>query len=186
MQNLRQVNEQRNGMNREHQGTDRKGQDAERRDPGLVSYQVNERPGRHLAGHGTDGADAERDADGGLRPTLAAEVDRYERPEAGLNVGDEQIEPIQAAARRDLRRLHRRGSCRGRIIGDSRHSFRTRGRRGRRRVRLHQSLRTRAVAVLGGGFQFVATHAQQHRSIVAIWVETQQAPIHGDALIAHA
>ena len=57
----------------------------------------------------------EHQADVDLRPFLRGEIDRDERPEAGLHVGDEEdepVEPAQAARATDARRLARAGSRR--------------------------------------------------------------------------
>jgi hypothetical protein len=51
-----------------------------------------------LARHRGGGAEAEREADAGLAPALARQIDRDERAEAGLDVGDEEIEMIETAA----------------------------------------------------------------------------------------
>jgi hypothetical protein len=51
-----------------------------------------------LARHPGDGAEAEREAYAGLGPALAREIDRDERAEAGLDIGDEKVEMIETAA----------------------------------------------------------------------------------------
>ena len=56
-----------------------------------------------------------RHPDGGLRPALAAQIDGDEGAEAGLDVGNEQIEPIETASRGGVNRLGaRRFGCRPR------------------------------------------------------------------------
>ena len=64
----------------------------------LLRDRVDQRTGRQLAGHRGDRAEAQREADRGLRPALGRQIDRDERAEAGLYVGDEEIEPVEAAA----------------------------------------------------------------------------------------
>jgi hypothetical protein len=70
----------------------------------------------------TGGGENETDID--LRPLLSGQKDRDERTKAGLNVGneeDEPIEPAQAVARRGERRLAAVETFgrRRRIIGNS-------------------------------------------------------------------
>src|SRR6202034_192897 len=69
---------------------------------------IDQSTGGHLARHRAHGAYRERHPDGGLRPLLAAEIHRDEGAEAGLYVGDEQIEIVESAARRSLGGTRRR------------------------------------------------------------------------------
>ena len=62
----------------------------------------------HEAGRGENKADID------LRPFLRGEIDRDEGPEAGLHVGDEEDEPIEAAQAAPRRRERRLGWLRRR------------------------------------------------------------------------
>ncbi len=52
------------------------------------------------------------EADIDLRPALRGEIDRDERPESGLHVGDEKNEPVETAQAAPRRRRRRFGSRR--------------------------------------------------------------------------
>ena len=58
---------------------------------------IDQRAAGHLARHRDRPAEAEREADLGLGPSLAREIDRDERAEAGLDIGDEEDEPVEPA-----------------------------------------------------------------------------------------
>jgi hypothetical protein len=60
-------------------------------------HHIDQRASRNLARHRGGGAEAQREADPGLRPALACEVDRDERAKAGLDIGDEEIEMVETA-----------------------------------------------------------------------------------------
>ena len=126
VKDFREVHEQPDRMDGEHQGARREHQHAERGDAGLVPRRIDQRAGRHLADHGADRADGERQADCRLRPTLSAEIHGDEWTEPGLDVGYEKIEPVQAAPGRCVRPAHARWRQRRRLPA---------GRRGRRRGR---------------------------------------------------
>ena len=52
---------------------------------------------RHLADQRDEAGRRKHEADVDLRPLLRREIDRHERTETGLHVGDEEDEPIEAA-----------------------------------------------------------------------------------------
>ena len=62
----------------------------------LVSQRVHRGAGRHLAYQRSHGAGAQRKTDLALGPMLPGEVDRDERPERRLQVGHEEVQPVQA------------------------------------------------------------------------------------------
>jgi hypothetical protein len=67
-----------------------------------------------LPGQGDKAGGRQHEADVDLCPFLSGEIDRNERPEAGLDVGnekDEPVEPAQAPVRR-TRRWFARGRLR--------------------------------------------------------------------------
>jgi hypothetical protein len=113
------------------QGGDADGDDGDAGDEALGAGGIDDGATRHLAEERDDARRRLHETDIELRPALPGEVDRHERAEAGLYVGDEKdepIEPAQAARRRMQRRLA---------------AFRRRRRRrrqgfaGERAVRLH-------------------------------------------------
>ena len=88
----------------------RRRRDHRQRDAGdqtLATAPIDDGAARHLADQRDDAADRQHEADIGLRPFLRRQVDRDERAESGLHVGDEEHEPVEPAqaARRGMRRL---------------------------------------------------------------------------------
>ena len=70
---------------------------------GLAVDHIDQGAGRHLACHRADRAETEREADPRLGPALGRQINRDERPEPSLDVGDEQVEPVEATASRNPR-----------------------------------------------------------------------------------
>ncbi len=100
MQHFGEVDEERERRDGEEQGTHGEDKDAEHGDVALAADGVDQRAGRKLACHRRDGPEAEGKTDRGLRPALRRQVDGNERAETGLNIGNEEVEPIEAARRR--------------------------------------------------------------------------------------
>src|SRR5215207_3900436 len=71
--------------------------DGERRGALLGAYPIDQPAARHLAQKADDAADGEDEPDIDLRPLLGGQIDRKEWPEAGLDVGNEEGEPVEAA-----------------------------------------------------------------------------------------
>ena len=71
--------------------------DRKARDQPLGAGGIDERAARHLADQRDDAADRQHQADLDLRPFLRRQIDRDERPEAGLHVGEKEDEPVEAA-----------------------------------------------------------------------------------------
>ena len=88
------------GRGREHDGKDRPyrvserahadGRHREARDQPLGAGGVDEGAARHLPHQADDAADRQHETDVDLGPFLRGEIDRDERTEAGLHVGDER------------------------------------------------------------------------------------------------
>jgi hypothetical protein len=94
----------------------------ERGDATLRAHGVEEEPARHLKGQCGKAAGGQNQSDVDLGPLMGREIDRDERAEPGLYVGDEEREPVERAlapARRPDRRLRWRCPCRSgpRIVG---------------------------------------------------------------------
>ena len=96
------------GPEGEHDGADADGDAGGQGGQALVVKGVDQRAAGELADHAGDGADAERGADAALGPGFGAEIDGDERAEAGLDVGDEEVMPIQAELARSERSLEGR------------------------------------------------------------------------------
>ena len=97
VQHLGQIDRERRRPQREQQRAGGEDENAEGSDAALAPHRVDQRAGRDLAQQGRDRAEAEGEADGGLRPALGRQIDGDERPEAGLDIGDEQVEPVESA-----------------------------------------------------------------------------------------
>ena len=65
---------------------------------------VDQRPGWHLPDQRDHSAGAQHQADLDLRPRMAREIDRDERPKSGLNVGEKENKPVEAAGARPRQR----------------------------------------------------------------------------------
>ena len=61
------------------------------------SRRIDQRAARHLRDQRDEAGHGENKADVDLRPFLRGQIDRDERPETGLHVGDEEDEPVEAA-----------------------------------------------------------------------------------------
>ena len=61
----------------------------------LVARGIHQCAGGKLADQRDDGAEGEGEADLDLGPFVRRQIDRDERPEAGLHVGDEEIQQIE-------------------------------------------------------------------------------------------
>src|SRR5262249_61764169 len=80
--------------------SERAGADCEERNAGDQSrgaYRIDQHAGRQLAGQGDKPAGGEDETDVDLCPGMRREVDRHKRTETGLNVGEEEAEPVKAA-----------------------------------------------------------------------------------------
>ncbi|MHC2369380.1 hypothetical protein ACVIQT_004028 [Bradyrhizobium diazoefficiens] len=73
------------------------GRDGKGGDQPLGFCRVDDRPARHLPDQGDDAANRQHEADLALRPFLRRQIDRDEGAEAGLHVGEEEDEPVEAA-----------------------------------------------------------------------------------------
>ena len=107
MQQLRSHDRNEYRPRRNRKGAHADADDGDRRHQTLGAGGVDERAARHLAGQGYEPADREGEADIDLRPFLLGQVDRDERPESGLRVGEKEDEPVEAAPARDGRRRAR-------------------------------------------------------------------------------
>ena len=90
------------------QGGDADGDDGDAGDEALGARGIDDGAAGHLAEQRHDARRRLHEADIELRPALPGQIDRHERAETGLHVGDEEdepIEPAQAARRRMQRRL---------------------------------------------------------------------------------
>jgi hypothetical protein len=88
------------GKNRPHRIGKRAGADGRDRKAGhqpLGTGSVDDRSAGHLPEQGDDAADRQHKADLDLGPFLGGQIDRNERPEAGLHVGQKENEPVEAA-----------------------------------------------------------------------------------------
>jgi hypothetical protein len=65
----------------------------------LRTHPIDERPGRRLREDACDPSDRESKPDALLVPFVPGEVDGEEWPYAGLNVGQKEVQPVQAAQR---------------------------------------------------------------------------------------
>ena len=91
--------------------TDRDRDDGETCDQPFRSRGIDERAAGHLPDQRDETADGENEADIDLRPFLGGQIDRDERAETGLHIGDEEhepVEPAQAALRRAAGRFLQR------------------------------------------------------------------------------
>ena len=187
VQDFGEIDEQRNRMDREHQGAGREDQYAERGDPGLVRNGVDQRTCRHLTRHRAHGTDGQRHPDGGLRPALAAQIDGDEGAEAGLDVGNEQINqsrPRAAAASTGweladwLPPVAGIGSlrCAGGVCSIGARCIRRR----------HEHSRAVRILVLRSRLQFLPAHIQDDGLVARGGIEAQQWPVDRDAPGAHA
>ena len=59
--------------------------------------EIDDGASRHLAGQRDEAADRQDEADLALRPSVGRQIDGDERPEAGLQIGDEECEPVEPA-----------------------------------------------------------------------------------------
>jgi hypothetical protein len=73
---------------------------------------IEQRPARHLPGERDQPAHGQNESDVGLRPRGCREVNRHERTEAGLDIGDKEDEPVERPTA-GLRRLRRVGRTLG-------------------------------------------------------------------------
>ena len=90
------------------QGGDADGDDGDAGDHPFRTGGIDDGAAGHLAEQRHDARRRLHEADIELRPALPGQVDRHERAETGLHVGDEEdepIEPAQAARRWPQRRL---------------------------------------------------------------------------------
>ena len=88
------------GKNRPHRIGKRTGADGRDRKTGhqpLGTGRIDDRSAGHLAEQPDDAADRQHEADLDLGPFLGGQIDRNERPEAGLHVGQKENEPVEAA-----------------------------------------------------------------------------------------
>ena len=83
-----QGNEQGAGHRRDDRGGNRRP---------LVARHARDHPSRDLARHPGDRADAQRGPDRPLGPADARQINRDERPEAGLKIRDKEIQPVEPA-----------------------------------------------------------------------------------------
>ena len=82
---------------RDHQRAARKYSDTSGNQRPLGPELIHQRPGGSLRDDTRDSAHHQRKADEFLIPMVAREVDRQERTDAGLDVGQEKVEPIETA-----------------------------------------------------------------------------------------
>ncbi len=90
------------------QGADADRHDGDAGDEALRTRGIDQRAARHLADQRNEAGRGQDEPDIDLRPSLRGEINRDERAEAGLHVGDkenEPVEPAQAVPRRQQRRL---------------------------------------------------------------------------------
>ena len=96
------------------QGGDADGDDGDAGNEAFGARGIDDGAARHLAQQRHDARRRLHKADIELRPALPGEVDRHERAETGLHVGDEEDEPIEPAqaARRRMQRWLAAFGCR--------------------------------------------------------------------------
>src|SRR6185437_15739856 len=63
----------------------------------LVRCGIDDRAAGKLAEDSRNPADREQQADHALRPAVGDQIDGDERTESGLDIGDEEVEPIERA-----------------------------------------------------------------------------------------
>ncbi len=73
------------------------GGDRQARHQPLGTRVIDDSAAGHLPEQADDAADRQHKADLDLRPFLRSQIDRNERAEAGLNVGEKEDEPVEAA-----------------------------------------------------------------------------------------
>ena len=61
------------------------------------THRIDQRAGRQLAGQGDEPTGGEDEPNIQLRPGMCRQVDRHKGTEPGLNVGEEEAEPVKAA-----------------------------------------------------------------------------------------
>ena len=98
------------------QGADADAGDGERGRALFGSRRIDSPSAGHLPHEAGNAADRQDEADVDLRPFLRRQVDRQEGAEAGLEIGDEEGEPIQSALARSRGRACCVGRSRCRIL----------------------------------------------------------------------
>ena len=83
----------------------------------LRARRIDDRTARHLSEQADQAPDREHEADIDLGPRHRREIDRDERPETSLHIGDEEHEPVEAVLAR-LRRMRRLAVARPRRPAD--------------------------------------------------------------------
>ena len=85
------------GHSRIGERADADGRDRKARHQPLGAGGIDDGAAGHLADQADDAADRQHEADLDLGPFLRRQIDRDERPEAGLHVGEKEDEPVEAA-----------------------------------------------------------------------------------------
>ena len=85
---------------RDQQRADADADNGQRSRAQLRAHPVDQPTAGHLAQQARDAADGEHQADVDLGPFLGRQIDREEGAEAGLDVGNEEGEPVEPALTR--------------------------------------------------------------------------------------